>query len=49
MFSEPNLNETLEPRTKPDADDPSTDKMTTEVIASSLHTSGLGKNDYVPM
>ena len=40
-FSEPNLNETLEPRTQPAVDDPSTDEISTEVITSTLPTTGI--------
>ena len=45
MFSEPNLNETLEPGTRPAVDHQSTGEMRTEVIASTLPTTGIDSTD----
>ena len=40
-FLEPNLKETLELGTEPSVEDPRTDEMRTDIIASTLPTTGF--------
>ena len=41
IFLEPFVKETLEPGTEPSVDDPRTNEMRTEIIASTLPTTGF--------